>query len=499
MSTTPTSDDKHAFEHRDGSAGSTTNYGSRFDGAPDGWDPHSSTWDCKQEKEIIHRVDRRLLPILGLMYAVSLIDRTNMSNARIAGMQEELRLDIGERYSIALLVFFIPYFLFELPSNIVLRKVGAALWLGGITLAWGLVMMGMGFVKSWGALAALRAVLGLFEAGFFPGCVYLISCWYVRYEVQKRLAAFYLVSVLAGGFSSLLAYGLMQMDGLGGYRGWSWIFIMEGLLTILIAVAAFFLIIDFPDKLLQTKHAFLSATEVEIIKHRIERDRADSEDDPLTWAKTGHHLKDWKLWVYAFLFMCSTLPSYAFSYFLPVILRISFGYSVEKAQLLTAPPYVFAVTVAMILAFCADKAKMRGPFIAAQAVMTIIGLLVVLYAKPTGARYFGVFLGIAGCSGNVPAILAYQSNNIRGQSKRSVGSALQVGFGAIGGILASTVFREQDAPTYLYGFWATMGSQFLILVLLGITSTYFITQNKAQREGRRSEPIEGAEGFYYTL
>lgn len=109
-----------------------------------------------------------------------------MSNARIAGMQEELQLGVGDRYSIALLVFFIPYFLFELPSNIVLRKVGAAQWLGGITLAWGLVMMGMGFVKSWGALAALRAVLGLFEAGFFPGCVYLISCWYTRYEVQKR-------------------------------------------------------------------------------------------------------------------------------------------------------------------------------------------------------------------------------------------------------------------------------------------------------------------------
>lgn len=492
------SDDKHAYEHHDGASAGSTNFGNRFEGAPEGWDPVSSTWDCKAEKDIIHRVDRRLLPILGLMYAVSLIDRTNMSNARIAGMQEELQLGVGERYSIALLVFFIPYFLFELPSNIILRKVGAAIWLGGITLAWGLVMMGMGFVKNWGALTALRATLGLFEAGFFPGCVYLISCWYVRYEVQKRLAAFYLVSVLAGGFSSLLAYGLMQMDGLGGYRGWSWIFIIEGLMTIVIAIAAFFLIIDFPDKLLKTKHAFLSVTEIEIIKHRIDRDRKDSEADPLTWAKTGEHLKDWKLWVFAFLFMCTTLPSYAFSYFLPVILKISFGFSTEKAQLLTAPPYVFAVTIAMILATVADKMKMRGPFIAFQAIMTTIGLLVVLYAKANGARYFGVFLGIAGCSGNVPAILAYQSNNIRTNSKRSVGSALQVGFGAIGGILASTVFREKDAPTYKYGFWATMGSQFLILVLLAISSTYFYIQNKKMREGKRSKPIEGAEGFYYT-
>lgn len=109
-----------------------------------------------------------------------------MSNARIAGMDVELDLTVGDRYSIALLVFFVPYFLFELPSNIVLRRVGAAYWLGGICVAWGVVMIGMGFVKNWESLAALRTLLGLFEAGFFPGCVYLISCWYVRYEVQKR-------------------------------------------------------------------------------------------------------------------------------------------------------------------------------------------------------------------------------------------------------------------------------------------------------------------------
>lgn len=109
-----------------------------------------------------------------------------MSNALIAGMMLELRFDIGDRYSIALLVFFIPYFLFELPSNIVLRMVGAAKWLGGITVAWGLVMLGMGFVNHWWEIAILRTALGILEAGFFPGCVYLISCWYVRYEIQKR-------------------------------------------------------------------------------------------------------------------------------------------------------------------------------------------------------------------------------------------------------------------------------------------------------------------------
>lgn len=140
-------------------------------------------------------------------------------------MDQDLQLHIGSRYTIALVVFFIPYFFFELPSNIVLRRVGSANWLSFISFSWGVVMLGQGFVKNYQALAACRVLLGLFEAGFFPGCVYLVSCWYVRYEVQKRLAAFYLVSVLVGGFSNILAFGLMQMEGVGGQRGWQWIFV----------------------------------------------------------------------------------------------------------------------------------------------------------------------------------------------------------------------------------------------------------------------------------
>lgn len=98
---------------------------------------------------------------------MALIDRTNMSNAAIAGMTEDLKLHVGDRYSISLLIFFVPYFLFELPSNILLRKVGAAKWLGSIVTMWGAVMIGMGFTNTWVQLTACRAILGLFEAGMF--------------------------------------------------------------------------------------------------------------------------------------------------------------------------------------------------------------------------------------------------------------------------------------------------------------------------------------------
>ncbi|KAI9763517.1 MAG: hypothetical protein M1840_000470 [Geoglossum simile] len=453
-------------------------------------------YDKAYEKKLIRKVDYRLLPILGALYAISLIDRVNISNARVAGMGKDLHLQIGSRYSIVLVVFFIPYFIFELPSNLVLRRVGTANWLSFIAFSWGSVMLGQGFVKNYQALTVCRTLLGFFEAGFFPGCVYLVSCWYVRYEVQKRLAAFYLFSVLVGGFSNILAFGLMQMEGLGGLRGWRWIFIIEGLLTQVVALLAWFLIIDFPDKAHKKKN-FLTAEDAEFIKKRINNDRGDAVADMLTLKKLGSHLLDWKLWSFALMFMSTTMPAYAFAYFTPVIIR-GMGYTAGNANLLSAPPVLTAVVSAFSFAWIADKYHVRGPVIAAQALICITGLMITAYHKKNSVRYFGIFLGYAGCQGNIPAILAYQSNNIRFQSKRAVGSALQIGFGAIGGILASTTFREKDAPKFVTGLWVTAALQCLILTILSFTSLYFYRQNKKVDRGELSE-LEGQAGFKYTL
>lgn len=232
------------------------------------------------------------------------------------------------------------------------------------------------------------------------------------------------------------------------------------------------------------------------MRARVEADRGDSEHDPLTWAKAGKYALDLKLWAFALLFMCSTMPAYAFSYFLPVILR-GMGYSVRDSQLLSAPPYVAAVIVAFSLAALADRLRLRAPFIAVQAIITIVGLAMTAFGAGNATRYAGVFLGISGCQGNIPAVLAYQANNIVGQSKRAFSSALVIGFGGIGGIFASTVFRERDAPTYRPGIWATIGCQLLILTILAMTTTHFALRNGQAKKGGKL--VEGRQGFYYTL
>jgi predicted MFS family arabinose efflux permease len=196
------------------------------------------------------------------------------------------------------------------------------------------------------------------------------------------------------------------------------------------------------------------------------------------------------------MFMCATTCSYAFSYFLPIILA-GMGYTAGEAQLLSAPPYVVAVILGFSCAIISDKIRLRAPAIAVQAVLCIVGLAITAYAENPRVRYFGTFLGLAGANGNVPAILSYQANNIRMNSRRSVSSALQVGFGAIGGILASTVFRQQDSPRYLNGLWTAMGTQFLLLTLCAVMSLHFSRRNKQQSKGE--VVIEGHPDFRYTL
>lgn len=141
-------------------------------------------------------------------------------------MDEDLGLSIGARYSILTMIFFIPYVIFQFPANIVIRKLGPAVWLPSLVVCWGATTIGLGFVSDWTQALGCRIVLGVLEAGYYPGCVFLLSCWYLRFEVQKRFSAFYLLALLASGLSNVLAYGLSEMKGIQGLNGWQWIFII---------------------------------------------------------------------------------------------------------------------------------------------------------------------------------------------------------------------------------------------------------------------------------
>ena len=159
-------------------------------------------------------------------------------------------------------------------------------------------MIGFGFVKSWKTLVGLRIILGVLEAGFFPGVVYLLSTWYKRYEVGKRYAIFYLIGSVASAFGGILAFGLMQMQGIRGYGGWRWIFIVEGCLTCLVALLGYLVLTTFPDNDKSRSIRFLTPEQRRLVIARVNQDRGDADLEPFSLRKWAGAGLDWKIWCY---------------------------------------------------------------------------------------------------------------------------------------------------------------------------------------------------------
>ncbi|KAK7472458.1 hypothetical protein VKT23_000573 [Stygiomarasmius scandens] len=370
--------------------------------------------DPSFETRTMRYVDWRILPFLALVYSFSLIDRINLGAARTAGMGAALDLTKQERFSVATCLYFVPYILLQIPGNLFLRRLGARNLITTCVVGWGAIELAMAFVPTWGYLTLCRILLGAFEAAFFPALVFIISTWYRRHEVQKRLAAFYLLSVTISGFSSILAYALSLLDGKRGIAGWSWIFLIEGAITMFLGIIGYFIMPDFPDK-----NTFLTPAQTALVLKRVEMDRHDSVPDQITFGKVMHHLQDWTLWAYGVMFACSTLPAYMLAYFISIILK-GMGFSTTDSLLLSAPPYGPAFISAMFFAWISDKKKHRAGFIGIQALITLVGVCLTAFSSSNGVRYFGTFCINAGSSGCIPGVMAYGANNVVSQSKRAV-------------------------------------------------------------------------------
>ncbi|KAL4812949.1 major facilitator superfamily domain-containing protein [Aspergillus spinulosporus] len=448
----------------------------------------------QERNRLIRRIDLRLVVTLGCLYCISLLDETNLGAASVAGMQTDLNMNASNGYSITSLVFFITYTIFQIRATVIIRKVGPRIFLSAIVLFWGAAMIGFGFVPSWPAMIGLRVVLGALEAGFYPGCVYLLNTWYPRYELHKRNTASYLIGSTASGFGG---YSGIRASANEWYWRACWLAVdFHQILTCILGLGSYIILVDFPERSPKSWH-FLNESAATYIIATIDNDRSDVYAEPFTLKGYLRNAKDSKVWLYAILYMLTTTNTYSIAYFLPIILQDSMGFSVVKAQCLVAPPYVAAAIVMFIQGVVADKWRIRGPIVAINAAMGLLGLGLLGYLDSPAPRYFGVFLATVGGNANCPALVSWQSNNIRGQWKRALTSATLIGGGSIGGILGTTVFRAQDTPNYRPGLLTTMLANAIMILIVGALTLKFYRANKRVDAG--GKPVEGLAGFKYTL
>lgn len=176
--------------------------------------------DPKLERALVRRLDLHLIPLVILLYLFSFLDRINIGNARLYGLESDLHMTGTERYQTAVSLLFITYLLFEVPSNLVLKKFKPSRWIAFIAISWGLVASCTGAVQTYGGLLACRLLLGFFEAGLFPGLTVYLTFWYTKKEIALRVGYLFVSAAFAGAFGGLLAYGIGFLDGAHGLRGW---------------------------------------------------------------------------------------------------------------------------------------------------------------------------------------------------------------------------------------------------------------------------------------
>ncbi|KAL5601895.1 hypothetical protein FOBRF1_009428 [Fusarium oxysporum] len=412
------------------------------------------------EKMILRKMDMRLIPMLALLYLLSFLDRGNIGNAKIEGLQEDLKMS-PDQYNWCLTVFFFTYAAFEVPSNLLLKKLRPSVWLPTIMIAWGIVMTLMGIVQNYHGLLIARIFLGVTEAGLFPGVAYYLTMWYCRHEIQFRQALFFSAASIAGAFSGLLAFGIAKMDGVGGLEGWRWIFILEGIVTVLVAIFAFWALYDFPETasfLTEEERAFV----VFRLKYQGQQKAAGqsqsrvAQADEFKWEYVWAAFKDWQIWVNIFVYWGIVCPLYGISLFLPTIIR-NLGYSSSKAQLMTVPIYITAAILAVIVAWTSDRVGKRSPFIVSFLCVMVVGFTMCISTHNPKVVYAGVFIAACAIYPAFPGVITWLANNLSGSYKRSVGMAIQIGVGNLGGAMASNFYRQKDGPRYILGHALELG------------------------------------------
>ncbi|CAH0057085.1 unnamed protein product [Clonostachys solani] len=451
------------------------------------------------EKKILRKMDLRLIPMLALLYLLSFLDRGNIGNAKIEGLQEDLNMT-GDQYNWCLTVFFFTYAFFEVPSNLMLKKLRPSRWLPLIMVAWGLVMTLMGIVRSYHGLLVARLFLGLTEAGLFPGVAYYLTMWYCRHEIQLRQAMFFSAASVAGAFSGLLAFGIAKMDGVGGLEGWRWIFILEGIVTVLVAFASFFLLYDFPETA-----SFLTEEERQFVIYRLKyQGQTTTQSDEGTvqvaqaedfqWRYVWQAFRDWQIWLNLFVYWAIVCPLYGISLFLPSIIN-SLGYTSSTAQLLTIPIYITASILAVIVAWSSDRVGKRSPFIIGFLCMMAVGFIMCISSENPRVVYAGVFIATCAIYPAFPGNIAWLSNNLAGSYKRSVGMAIQIGAGNLGGAMASNFYRQKDKPRYILGHALEIGfiGAGLIAALTLVVSYKKINSNRERKMATGSTGNVSAE------
>jgi ACS family tartrate transporter-like MFS transporter len=384
--------------------------------------------DAEEERRLFARVVRRLVPFAFLCYVVAYVDRVNIGFAA-AAMQEDLGLS-DAHYGLGAGLFFLGYFLFEVPSNLLLERYGARRWLARILVTWGLLSMAMMLVQGVTSFYLLRITLGLAEAGFFPGMVLYLTYWFPARERARVGALFMAAAPVAMVVGAPLSEGLLALDGRLGLQGWQWLFLLEGLPAVVLGAAALRVLTDRPEDA-----AWLDARERAWLARVMASDRAPR--GPAAWS--WRSLLDARVVVLCVIYFANTTATYGIFLWLPKILKEASGYEGLRLALITAIPFAVALVGMVAVGAHSDRTQERRLHLAACAAVGAAGLVL---AASAGRNVPLIVLAFTICQLGQRAILAVFWSIpplLLGGTAAAAGIAMINAIGNLGGFVGPTL------------------------------------------------------------
>ncbi|CDZ52616.1 MFS transporter [Neorhizobium galegae] len=380
-----------------------------------------------QEKELISKIVWRLMPFLGVLYLIAYIDRQNVSYAKLEmvgalGMSEYA-------YGLGASLFFIGYFLFEVPSNLFLNRFGASRWFARIMITWGIVTVALAYTQNATMFYILRFLLGVAEAGFFPGVLYLLTLWFPKDYRGRMVGLFMIFSALANAVGAPIGGMLLDLNGLLGHAGWQWVFLATGIPAVLAGIVTFFYLDDTPEKA-----KFLTEDEKRWLHDRLARENSGMEEHADNGFKA---LVNPRVLLMALCYIGFPLAAYGLSYWLPTIVR-GFGVSNTTNGFINIIPWVIVALALWVVPAAADRAESKTPYIVGPAFVGAICLaLSALVTSPT-LQFTFLCVAAAGIFAGQPVFWSLPSRFLRGAGA-AAGIAAINSVGNLGGFVAQNV------------------------------------------------------------
>ncbi|KAF1799124.1 major facilitator superfamily domain-containing protein [Mucor lusitanicus] len=456
--------------------------------------------DLDREKKLLKKLDWRIVPWVFCLYFLSVEDRSNVGYAMTMNKdQGHTLMDTAgltaQQNNIGLGLFYVAYIIFEVPSNLMMAHVNPALWIARIMITWSIVTGCMAAISRPWHFYLLRFLLGVFEAGFWPGITFYNTLWYKPQEISTRIGVTYLAGPASGAVGGLISAGIQLIDTKGGLYGWQWLFLISGIVSVLFGLATIFYLPSTPEK----STRFLNEDERARVKRRLESSTQQAKTAETVEERNMKRdlkqvlgeLKDFKVWLFCVLYFTPVMAATSLGYFLPKIVQQIGTFNSIQVSLMSIPPFVFGMIMVYVVTRLSDHYSNRSWFIIGASCVSFIGFCILSFAKPIGARYFGLMVVAGGTYPTVPLSMAWTANSK--EDPVSVASATGIvssvaNFGALICTFALYSGWPSDAPRYVGSNMINGAAMLLAAVSAFILRVHLSKLNKQiDRDGRIGE------------